>query len=253
MVLVVEYIGPVDKTTVPSGLVNEIISKWESTLLARRDLIYNRLLTKIPDEASFLSRIADASADQWENFVSPYYPRADFIKLKQRVKISIAYPRWSAEVIKAFSPGGIFETNVSAKKDRLAQVIYTLANVGARYMGWGPGYKAVGAITGDTRITRYVGANETLTGTPVNVFPEGVVKFVRPALIALLTQGAVLAMYANEKGFSDLRDAVITTVNTDLDTIVNGLKKPEYTVAYVHLEFDAAAGVINVHARAETA
>ena len=253
MPVVVEYIGPVDKTAIPSDVVNEIISKWESTLLARRDLIYHRLLTKIPDEPSFLSRIADASADQWEAFVSPYYPRADFIKLKQRVKISIAYPRWNSAVIQAFSPGGIFEQNVTAKKDRLAQVIYTLANVGVRYMGWGPGYKAVGALTGDKRITRYIGANETLVGEPVNVFPEGVVKFVRPALIALLTQGAVLATYANEKGLSDLRDLVITTVNSDLDTIVNGLKKPEYTVAYVHLEYDATTGLINVHARAETA
>ena len=248
---VVEYIAPIDKAAVPAELVNEVIARWETNLLGARDVIYARLLKKIPDEPSFRDRIADASSDVWETFVNPYYINADFIKLKQRVKLAAAYPRWNAAVIAAFSPGGIFETNVTAKKDRMAQAIYTLAGVGARHLGWGPIYKAVGAITGDLRIVRYIGANETLTGTPFSAFPAGVVKFVRANLVPLLTQGAVLALYAIEAGLTTLRDTIIQTVNANSDAVVNGLKDPAVVSVYVHLEYDATTGQLKIHSFAQ--
>ena len=248
---VVEYIAPIDKTAVPADLMNEIVSRWELNLKGARDVIYARLMKKIPDETAFRDRIADASSDVWETFVSPYYPNSDFIKLKQRVKLAAAFPRWQSAVITAFQPGGIFETNVTAKRDRMYQAVYTLAGVGARHLGWGPIYKAVGAITGDLRITRYIGANETLTGTPFSAFPSGVVKFVRANLVPLLTQGAVLALYAIEAGLTTLRDTIINTVNANSDAVVNGLKSPDVVNVYVHLEYDATTGQLKIHSFAQ--
>jgi len=247
MAVVVEFIGPVSPMDVPA----EIKDKWESTLLDRRALIYSRLMTKIPSEAEFIDRIADASSDVWETFPNPDFPDYYLITLKQRIKLSTAFPKWQPAVIDAFSEGGRFETGVSLKKDRLDMLRYTLGNVGVRYLGWGPGYKAVGAITGDLRITRYIVSGETFTGSPVNAFPEDVVKFVRPTLLAMLTQGAVLAYYAHEKGLDTLRDQVISLVNGKTDAICSGLKKTEYTVLYAKLE--VADGSLVVHSRAETA
>jgi len=248
MAVEVEFTGPVTPLTVPA----EVKDKWETTLLNRRDLIYSRLITKIPDETSFLDKIADASSDVWETFPSPEFPDYYLIKLKQRLKLSTAFDKWQPAVIDAFKVGGRFESGVSLKKNRLDFLKYTLGNTGIRYLGWGPGYKAVGAITGDLRITRYIVSGETLTGAPVNAFPEEVVKFVRPTLIAMMTQGAVLAYYAHEKGLSALRDQVITLVNAKSDAICTGLKKTEYTVVYCKLEVSPAEELI-IHSRVESA
>lgn len=248
MAVVAEFIGPVTPKVVPA----EIKDKWYNTLSLRRDMIYGRLLTKIPDETSFLTKIADASSDVWESFVNPAIPNYYFVTLKQRVKLSGAHSKWLDGVVDAFKAGGRFEQGVSLKKDRIDLLKYTLGNVGVRYLGWGPGYKAVGFITGDLRVTRYVTGTETVTGNPVNAFPEEVVKFVRPTLIAMLTQGAVLALLAEENGLSTLRDQVITQTNTNTDTICTGLKKATYTLVYARLEYDATAGQIKVHSRVES-
>ncbi len=249
MPIVVEFIGPVTPQTVPS----EIKDKWEATLLNRRDLIYSRLLTKIPNEDSFIDKIATASHEVWKEFVNTAWPDYYLVTLKQNIKLSIAYPKWFEGVVDAFKVGGRFESGVSLKKDRLDLLKYTLGNTGIRYLGWGPGYKAVGFITGDLRVKRYIVSGETVTGEPVNAFPEDIVKFVRPTLIAMLTQGAVLSLYAHEHGLASLRDQVISLVNTKTDAICTGLKKAEYTVVYARLEYDPDLNQIKVHSRVESA
>jgi len=246
MSLVVEYKGYYAPL---SDVPSDIKSKWLNTLLSRRQLIYERIMTKIPDDSAFIKYLADPSAEVWKDFVSPYWINAEMIKLKQNVKIHIAGPRYRSAVIKAFQSGGIFETNVQEKADRFSQAKYTLGGVGVRFlMGWGPEYKAVGAITGDKRIKRYIGAGETFSGTPVCVFPEGIVKFLRPTLIAKLTQGIILAQYAHEAGMSDLRDSVINTVNSDIAQIISANKKPEYDVT-LEIGFDSAEGKLFVYAK----
>ena len=247
MSVVAEFKGTITPLDVPS----EIIDKWATTLTDRRALIYSRLMTKIPDETAFKDKIASPSHEVWRTFVNPAFADYYLILLKQNIKISIAHPRWKVGVIDAFSVGGRFETGVDLKKDRLAQLKYTLGNVGIRYLGWKPGYKAVGYITGDLRVKRYIEAGETVVGEPVNAFPEEYVKFVRPTLIAMLTQGAVLSLYAHENGLSALRDQVITLVNAKTDAICSGLKKAEYTLVYARLEYDPAENKIFVHSRVE--
>ena len=246
MSLVLEYKGyytPMDQ--VPA----KIKDKWLNTLLGRRELIYDRIMTKIPDDNAFITKLADPSSEAWKDFVSPYWANAQMIILKQNVKIHIAGPRYRSAVIKAFEPGGIFETNVQLKADRFNQARYPLGGVGIRYLvGWGPEYKAVGLITGDKRVKKYITTGETFSGNAVDVFGPGKVKFLRPTLIAMLTQGLVLAQYAHEAGFSDLRDQVINTVNANIAEIINANKKPEYDVT-LQIGFDAEAGKLYVYAK----
>jgi len=247
MAVVAEFIGPITPMDVPSNVKD----KWKDTLLLRRDLIYSRLLTKIPDEDSFIAKIAEPSHEVWKAFVSTEWPDYYLVTLKQNIKLSVAFGKWKPAVIDAFSPGGRFESGVQLKVDRLDMLKYTLGNVGIRYVGWGPGYKAVGFITGDYRVSKYIVSGETAVGKPVNAFPEDVVNYVRPTLIAMLTQGAVLAYYAHEKGLNALRDQVITIVNGKTDAICTSLKKTEYTVVYARLEINPDTGALQVHSRVE--
>ena len=245
MSYVLEYKGyykPLD--SVPS----EILDEWESTLKAERLRILNALMEKIPDSDAFVRKIAEPAYEGWSEFVNPSYPDADFIKLKMRIKIKTAYPAWSSGVQNAFAEGGTFETNVSAKKSKLQKLRYVLGAVGLKYkIGWGPAYKAIAVITGDKRVDEYFTTEDSFSGEIVNAFPDGVVKYVRPMAIAILTQGFVLAQYAHENGLETERDAVISKINTILDNSVEKLiDTTKYSALEMQLGYDAIADKLYV-------
>ena len=239
-----EFRAPISPRDVPS----EILDKWSETLKMRRDLIYSRLMLKVPTEEDFLSKIATSSSVQWENFVNPAFPDGYLITLKQRIKLAVSYPRWNTGIVDAFKIGGRFEQGIDLKKDRFAQVRYTLGNVGIRYLGWGPGYKAVGFVTGDHRVLFIPVPEESITGEPMSAFPPEYVEFVRPALIAMLTQGAVLALYADEQGLESLRDMVVGAVNMKISSYMAPLLIPDYSQTILELSYNPDTGKIEVHA-----
>ena len=78
----------------PDSLPTEVKQEWINTLQSEQTRIYNNLLAKIPDVLSFQDRIADASSDEFENFLQSVGVRwdVDVIKMKQRVKLARAYP-----------------------------------------------------------------------------------------------------------------------------------------------------------------
>jgi len=234
---VTEYVGEVKPVTVPVDVKN----KWYEKLIELASLIYNRIATKIPDEQSYINKLATPSATMWSGFVSPYWADADLIKLKQRVKVSMAGLKYLNNVHDAFMVSQIFQKNVYRARyviDALDMFRYTLGGVGIRYQtGWGAIYKAVGVLTGDARVAQYMTPEEKWTPPVVTAFPSNIVKYVRPMLIAELVQGAVLAYYAIEKDLATLRDAVINAVNDKLSTVINALKSPEFTEVYIKLEY----------------
>jgi len=232
-----KYIGEIKPIAVPV----QVKDKWYEKLIELQMLIYNRITTKIPDEQAYINKLAKPSADAWQYFVSPYWTDSELIRLKQRVKVSMAGNKYLANIIRAFITENIFGKNVydaRYKLDTIDMIRYTLGGVGIRYAtGWGAIYKAVGVLTGDTRIVNYITTEDVFEGPVVNAFPENIVRFLRPALIAEMTQGAVLATFAIEHGLTALRDAVIANVNAKLSAIVNALKKPDFTTVVLKLDY----------------
>ncbi len=232
------YKGIVEPRTVPV----QVKDKWYEKLIELESVIYSRIMTKIPNEQAFISKLADPSATAWSAFVSPYWQDADLIRLKQNVKIHMAGPKYINKIKKAYVEDKRFAKGVYDARfvlNSLDMFRYTLGGVGIRYeTGWGALYKAVGVLTGDTRVAFYIGANEVFQPPVVNAFDESIVRFLRPALIAELTQGAVLATYAIEKNMTNLRDLVINTVNAKIAKIVNALKKPEFTTVELKLAME---------------
>ena len=77
-----EYWKYIGTCTLPSDIPPEILNEWKETLKAEQARIYANLQAKVPDEVAFLDRIADASSDEYENFLQatggrwvrvPYY------------------------------------------------------------------------------------------------------------------------------------------------------------------------------------
>ena len=231
----------------------EIMDEWETTLKGERARILLALLEKISNASEYIDRLATPSADAWANFVSDTYPDADFIKLKQRVKIKSAYDAWNSGVQAAFAEGGTFETNVTNKKDKFQKARYTLGAVGLKYLlGWGVSYKAIGYITGDSRVALYLTGEDAVTGTPQNIFPTDVVKYVRPMGIAIFNQGLILAYYAHEAGLSSERDAIISAINTKFsNSLLKLYDDANWQNVAIEIAYDSVADKIYAHVHAE--
>jgi len=234
----VMYQGEVKPVTVPVMVKD----KWYEKLAELQMLIYNRITTKIPDEQSYINKLATPSAEGWYNFVSPYWLDADLITLKQRVKVSMAGPKYLNNITRAFVTGTRFIDGIFGARyvlDSLDMFRYTLGGVGIRYeTGWGAIYKAVGVLTGDHRVAYYMTAEDKFQGPVVNAFPTDIVKYVRPLLIAMLTQGSVLAYYTIERNLPSLMNQVIAAVNSKIASAVSGLKSPEFTTVTLELRYE---------------
>jgi hypothetical protein len=234
--------------SVPTALMDE----WESTLKGERARILNALQTKIPNADEFISKLANPSATAWASFINDAYPDADLIKLRQGIKVKKAYSSWSGGIQTAFAQGGTFEQNVTAKKSKFNMARYPMSSVGIRYLsGWGVAYKCMGFISGDNRVMVYMGANDSVTGTPTDIFLAGAGRFARATGVPLITQGLVMAYYAHEAGLTTDRDAVITAINNKLNnTVEKMVDTSKWTNVDVCIGFDAVAGKLYARATA---
>lgn len=234
----------------PSDIADAILNEWESTLKAERARILDALQTKIPNEAAFKDRIADASSDQYEAFLAStgaYWDR-DWIVMKQRVKLAAKYNAWLTGIANAFAEGGTFETNVTAKKDKFKELRRVIGAVGHKALGtWNPVTMAVLLLRGDTRPFRYFDANDSFSGTHEPALDPTKGRYVTPSMIAQGVQGVVLAVYAEEAGLTSLRDSILTTASNTLQALADFAKISGYTVA-LNLSWNAGVGNVRVTA-----
>lgn len=233
----------------------DTVDEWQNTLISQLPAIYNALMTKIPDEQTFKKVIAETSHLVWQDFVNPAWEEADFIKLKHKIKLLKSYPQWKSGVDAAFGQGSpeaaYFDERVRDKVQKFASgILYTLGATGLRYLfKRGPAVKAIGVISGMKRIVNDIADNEWIVRGVVNVFLPGAARFVRPQAIAIMTQGMVLAFYAEEAGETDLRDSVISATNSVLQNTV--LKQVDTSKYSVVLEIGYDDGGIFAHSKAE--
>jgi len=245
------YVEPIPESEIPQDVLDE----WKETLKAERDRIKANLLEKIATETDFKSKIAEASADAYANFVNPNFEGADMIKLKQRIKLMRAYNPWKAGVESAFAEGGTFEKNVEAKADKFKAIRYVLGVVGHKPdKGYGAVVKGVMFHTGEKIVLRYITAEDSYTGTPTPTLKTAFVKFVKPMIVAKAVQACVLAIYANEGGDSSTRDSILSNVTNDINTILDAFKRDDVTFSQLayELTWDTNVNKIKVHAIAET-
>ena len=236
-----------------ASVPTELVSEWETTLKGERARILNALLEKIPNATAFINRLAVPASERWSAFINPEWPDRLMVLLKHGTKLKGAFASWSEGIQNAFKEGGVFETNVSAKKDKFQKARYTMGSVGIKYKtAWGPAYKAIGVISGDTRVTVYMGANDTFTGTVTNVFLLGATKYARAIAVPAITQGLVIAQYAHEAGLTTERSQVISVVNSKLANTVLKMVDTDRFDVQLKIDFDSVANKLYVYTKAET-
>jgi len=244
-----KYIGYI---TLPTDVPSDVKDEWANTLAGEMSRIYQNLTTKISTEDDFKSRIADASSDRYEDFLASVGAGwdASIIKLKQRIKLARAYQSWQTGIGNAF--GGTepyFDDRVLAKKDKYGNAKYVLAGVGLRYDvagfgAWRPIVKGVLLMRGDTRVQRYLTADDSFTGTLHAVFDPTKGRLITPSIIAHAVQAVVMAFYADEANDETTRDSILSNATATIDELINVAlndehKQSGYDVTYV-LEWDSA-------------
>jgi len=253
-----EYWKYIGTCTLPSDIPPEILNEWKETLKAEQARIYANLQAKVPDEVAFLDRIADASSDEYENFLQATGGRwdADIIKMKQRIKLARAYPSWNAGITAAFGEGGYFASRVDEKADKFKLVRYVLGAVGYRantsdpYGVWNPVVVGVLLMRGDTRPARYFDANDSFSGTLESVLDPIKGRLISPSIIAHGVYAVVMAKFADEGGLTALRDEILSNANGVIDELLNVAlddvhKGSGYDVTYV-LEWDDVTSNVKV-------
>lgn len=254
--VVLDYVGRIDPAFVPSEILDAIAARWQARLKAERELILSRLLAKINSKEAFDTYIAIPANLAWQLFVNDNWPKAGIIRLKHRIKLlRVPYEVYRTRVETAFQPGGRFEQGVDAAVEKYKTNVHAvLSFVGVRYAtGFGPAVKAAGLVTGDHRVVQYIDPQrEQLTGGPVNVFPAGIAKQMRSALVQTINFG-IIAFYGALANLDAEVQQVLAYINEQLDRIMAARLTDQYPTAYVRLEYNPDTNELRVHAHVEAA
>jgi len=254
MGLLFNYSGKIRKLS-KEAIPSQIVDEWEQTLKGERARILSNVFAQIPSEPAFIAKIADPASAAYEDYVNPEHPKSITAILKHKMKLRTAYNDWKSALEAALSEGGTFETNVTAKKEKWRNVRYALSAIGEKsLMGLGAITKAVGVMTGDKKITAYMGTDDSLTGTPTNVFKLEFARYVKPILVAKGVFASAYAFLADDANDTATRNSIISSVNSDFATLLNVFKRDDLTFSTLSLtlSYDESTDTINVSAVAET-
>lgn len=222
--------------SLPVALPATVADEWERTLIAEKASILSGLNVKIPDEASYETRLAAVSSARYDDFLATVGAGWDAasIKLKQKVKLARKYADWATGIASVFNPStGTFGASVTAKKGKLEALRYTIGLVGMKSQDkWRIAALTSLALAGDTRIETYIGSPDTLSGSLVPAIKVGWERFVKPLIVAQIVKYGVLAKYADEIGDSTTRNALILEMKNNLDDIMDAFKVTASTVTF---------------------
>ena len=223
------YEGKIDRAvTLPA----EIGDLWLSCAKAAREFFRNKVLARIPDEASYLSRLALPSGEGYASFVNDAFPNSRKIETRQLARVSRGYSDWDAgfkEATKDEESPGAWLLNLEAGRGKYGETKYALMGVGdSRHLGYKPVWKAVMALCGSKEPLRWkepgwdFWTNEENLASP---FKLPYRRWGRCGLVPILVQGLVLAIYCEEvreRGISEAagwRDATISKTNSRAETM----------------------------------
>lgn len=250
--------------TKPTDLPTGVLDEWEQTLKAEQARIKASLDAKIPDSTAFLSRIADASSDVYEEFLATVGAQWDvnIIELKQRIKLAGKYPEWLTGIVNAFGAGGYFGDRVTSKKEKYKLARFVMgavghrATVGGSFGVWNPVTMGVLLMRGDKRPFRYFDANDSIApneGAHEVAFDAQLGALITPSLIAKAVQGVMFAKYADDGGKNEawIDSNIVTPFNAKMATLVDVCLISPYTGKY-ELDWIPASKSIKIIAELTT-
>ena len=131
-------------------------------------------------------------------------------------------------------------------KEKFKELRRVIGAVGHKALGtWNPVVMGVLLLRGDSRVLKYLDANDSFNGTLQAAFDSIKGRYITPSMIAQAVQAVVLAVYANEGGLNTIRDTILTNANTILADMVSFAVISGYTASY-SLEWNATVNNVKV-------
>jgi len=227
----------------PITTPERIVEQWADGLKTNAKRINDKLKIRIPDEGSFVSRLAAPSSEGYSPFVNPAFVNKSGLHRRdivagQYIKLREAYENYRQKLEDTFAekdgvPAKLFKELVDRAKNR-----WTLPLTGSGPEDMGPAMIASLWVCGDQNvIQRLRGDDKVLEGGPylITELEE------RPALKAALTERIVQAGVAILK--NGLDPAAMTDHNDRINHLVQRFADPGLglipfaTGALSHLDF----------------
>jgi hypothetical protein len=228
--LISKIVMPIDITAQAPESMSEL---WGKSISEKAELINQRRLTRIPDEETYLNRLADSAEQKYRN-----YPNPAFLS-RHGLDASDITANHAANIKKGFDKYNeawlyMFETvdGVPAKryKDKIARsktaygkgvAARTLPFTGFKDEGRGPVSIAGMWLTGDQTVLRELRSGDRVEeGGPILICPALDRSSLKAMLTGRLIQAGAVILKAN------LADTVIAAHNDRTNHLVQSLVDP---------------------------
>lgn len=223
MAVTIYYEG---KFLVPTSVeaAADMPEKWASALVAQASKINDRRIAKIPDQGTFITKIADPSNHKFAPMVDSAFvsqsgvAAADIIR-GQYKNLSDSFNHWNDKLALAFATeGGVvakrFVDQVNNSKTNWADAIAqrTLRLTGDKIRGM-LASQAPYWMTGDYKANQMTNGHELLAGAPYDLTNGVLRQQFRAAVMGLIVQAGLTIIKA------DFLASVITAQNTALNAL----------------------------------
>jgi hypothetical protein len=228
--LVSKIVMPIDITQQAPESMSEL---WAKSISDKADLINQRRLTRIPDEETFLNRLADSAEQKYRGYPNPAFLSrngltADDIATNQGANLKRSFEKYDESWRYMFEtvdgvPAKRYKDKVARSKTAYGKGVAarTLPFTGFKDEGRGPVSIAGLWLTGDQTVLRDLRSGDRVeAGGPYLIgFPEDRSSF-KAMLIGRLIQAGATILKAH------LADTVIAAHNTRTNHLVQSLINP---------------------------
>ncbi|MFH1231742.1 MAG: hypothetical protein V1709_09630 [Planctomycetota bacterium] len=213
--------------------------RWAGNLKNSSEVINSRRQAKIPDDGTFILKMAGRAAQNFREFVNPAYTtkggrNQEDVQNTHKSNIVVAFNSWNDKINKAFEtqdgvPAKLFKQMIDASKDRwaLRAGAKTLRLTGDKIRGRGVAPIASLYLAGDTRAKAWIREADYADGEPYSITQTGHEPTLKVAMQQRFVQGGLSVID------SEFSTSVLTRQNTMNTDILNGLRDPARCDAFV--------------------
>ena len=200
-------------------------SQWEKGMVNNSDLINQKRKKKIPDQARYESRVAEASVNKYKDFIDPDFISESGLTKKGIVekhakKISAGFDKYDKNLDRMFAEDGkLFKQRVAGSVERYvknAQI--TMRLTGDKIRGYGASALIPFWLVADRRIIQLLEHAADIKGKPVNVTEPALRSPFKAGLEPLLVQAGTTILRA------DIDQDTINRMNEIVNRFIAGLQ-----------------------------
>ena len=213
--------------------------RWRDNLKNAAQYLFDRLTAKIPDDGTYISKMATPAGKAYRSILNPTYisksgRTADDISNTQATNMGRKFSQWLTNLTKAFATvDGIqaksFKDKVDAAIDRWAIEVgdKTIRLTGDKIRGRSVAPVAVHYLTGEEMASGWIREGDMADGTPYNITTDLQRTALRAAVMQRILQGGMMVIN------SENNPAVITKQNSTNAELLTMLRDPVKCDAFV--------------------